>query len=147
MRFSAIFPVCFFLIFCWIGGANLNAAAATSQKTAQELPYVEIMHEAVNELRLRGVTVEYPRTLPQLQRCSGCLALHEAFGAYQMSTDKVVMPDDFDVMSVEGRAILIHEYGHFVMTRAGVAAEKQEELCLMLGNGVYRRAFSLAANP
>ena len=61
-------------------------------------------------------------------------AAREAFGAYAETLDGIVLPDGFDITTLEGRSILAHEYGHYLMTKAGVPPVNQEKICIALGN-------------
>jgi len=144
MRFSVLITSVFAVIFCWFLGINIGLAETIHEETVGKHPYRMVMQEAVDGLRQFGIQVEYPKELPSVIVCGECLLKQEAFGAYSETLAQVVVPDGFDIEAVEGQSILVHEYAHYLMTKAGIPPEDQEEICLKLGNLATQRFFKAA---
>ena len=131
------------LVLCWCAGVELGLAKTSHDLTEKEKPYRALMQQAVDGLNKSGISVAMPAKLPALYLCSACLAEHESFGAYVEANNQIVMPDDFNVTTTEGRSTLIHEYGHVLRTEAGIPDAEQEPRCLMLGNSVMQKFFQI----
>ena len=133
--------VCFWSLVIGLGLGQVKVARA---EMLYMEPYMSVMQQAVDGLRNAGVAVDMPKHIPTLVNCSACLTRHGAFGAYLPDKDQIVVSDHFDIGSAEGRAILVHEYGHYLLTSVGMPSASQEALCLRLGNSSYN-PFFLAA--
>ena len=146
MRPTLIVTSLHVLFFCWLCGIELGLTQTNHEKTMREEPYRAVMLDDVKDLKSFGIEVKNPDELPPLLLCNACLQRREAFGAYAESLDGIVLPDNFDITTLEGRSILAHEYGHYLMTKAGVPPENQENICIALGNMVFQRFFKTASN-
>ncbi len=144
MKLSVVLPSLIFLIVCWLSGVGLGIAKTNSIANELNRPYEAIMHQAVDRLKQAGLEVDYPQHLPPIIVCDACLTEHNAFGAYEENMDAIVVPKKLDVTTLGGRATLIHEYGHYVMTKSGIPAEQQEKFALILSNSIYQKFFAAA---
>ena len=115
-------------------------AVQEQAKVQEASPLAAIMHDVVSDLQSHGVDVRYPPSLPTLLRCSECLDRGNHFGAYNAELNQVTVRDDIDITSPQGRAELMHEFGHVLLSQYGMEASKQEYFCLRLGNSSYRFA-------
>jgi hypothetical protein len=147
MRISILASSLYFIGACWICGTQIGLTETARLQTDANAPYRAVMNEAVDGLRQMGYHIDPPAHLPQLITCDTCLAENHTFGAYEPDINKVIVSSHLDLKSMEGRATLIHEYGHYLLTQAGIPVEQQELACLALGNGVYHKYFVAAANP
>ena len=146
MRLAIFITSIYVLVICWFVGAGLGNAEFARMRAEREQPYARVMQEAVNELQDYGMPVAYPDRLPPIVYCAACLQKSEAFGAFTDQVEQIILPENFDITTLEGHSILVHEYGHFLLTRAGVPSEQQEKLCLALGNMVFQKFFTAALN-
>jgi hypothetical protein len=134
----------YIIFFTWFAGVYLGLKENERLRLIAERPYRAVMLEAENELQKAGIVVTNPVILPALIICDSCLDKSHTFGAYLSNQNQIVMGSDFNIASPESRSRLIHEYGHYLLTKAGQSFDAQEELCLMLSNSVYQKLFTVA---